>query len=106
MARMCSRCSRINPVEAAFCYYDGALLDRVGANGGPIAAGTQEFPQPFVFPSGQVCRTFDQLALTCQENWPAALEVLQQGYLESYLGGMGRADLALAAREAARFPDR
>lgn len=106
MARMCSRCSRINPVEASFCYFDGSVLDSGGTNGGSMPAGIHAFPQAFVFPSGQACRTFDQLALACQENWQAALEVLQQGYLESFLGGIGRSDLALAAREAARFPDR
>src|SRR5207247_658673 len=31
---------------------------------------------------------------------------LQQGFLENFFGGLGRADLAFAAREAARFPDR
>jgi hypothetical protein len=52
------------------------------------------------------CRNFDELALACQENWTQTLELLQQGYLEGFLGSLGRADLALAAREAARYPDR
>jgi hypothetical protein len=71
-----------------------------------MRAGALFFRQPFVFPSGVSCRTFDELALACQGNWQAAREMLDQGYLERFLGGLGRADLAMAAREAARFPDR
>jgi hypothetical protein len=52
-----------------------------------------------------VCRNFDQLAMSCQQNWQQAVDLLKQGYLASFLGGLGRADLALAAQEAARFPD-
>jgi hypothetical protein len=52
-----------------------------------------------------VCRNFDQLALACQQNWKAAVDLLKQGFLCSFLGGLGRADLALAAQEAASFPD-
>jgi hypothetical protein len=105
MVQTCSRCSRINPEEASYCYYDGSVLRGHDANGGPIHTGSQTFHNPFTFPSGQLCRNFDELGLACQENWLEALELLQQGYLESFLGGLGRADLALAAREAARFPD-
>lgn len=32
-------------------------------------------------------------------------DLLQQGYLESFLGGLGRIDLVMAAKEAAKFPD-
>jgi hypothetical protein len=64
------------------------------------------FQSPFTFPSGKSCRDFDELGLACQDNWAETLELLQQGYLENFLGNLGRADLALAAREAARFPDR
>ena len=34
-----------------------------------------------------------------------ALQLLRTGALESFLRGMGRSDLAIAAREAAYFPD-
>src|SRR5207249_1740774 len=77
-----------------------------GVHAAPLEAGAQLFRHPFVFPSGVACRTFDELALACQRDWQAAREMLEQGYFERFLGGMGRADLALAAREAARFPDR
>jgi hypothetical protein len=106
-AQTCSRCSKVNPSDAVYCYFDGAILGGGnGAQGGPVNIGAQAFPTPFVFPTGQKCLNFDQLALTCQNNWKAALDVLSQGYLESFLGGMGRVDLAGAAKEAARFPDR
>lgn len=105
MTQVCDKCSRVNPPEAAYCYYDGAILAGHTANGGPKNQGAAPFPSQFVFPSGQGCRNFDQLALTCQQNWKAAVDLLKQGFLSSFLGGLGRADLALAAQEAAQFPD-
>jgi hypothetical protein len=106
MAQTCGKCSRINPADAAYCYYDGNVLAGHARNGAPVAMGTQPFLNPFVFPSGRQCRNFDELAVACQEEWGAARDLLQQGYLESFLGGLGRSDLAMAAREAAHFPDR
>ncbi len=103
MSLVCAQCSRVNPSEAAYCYYDGAAL--AGRAGGPINAGAAPFPTPFVFPNGLSCRNFDQLASACQQNWPAAMDLLRQGYLGSFFGGMGRVDLAMAAKEAATFPD-
>lgn len=106
MPHTCSRCQRVNPVDAVYCYFDGAILGGGnGASGGPVNIGQQPFPNQFVFPTGASCRNFDQLALTCQQNWKEAVEVLQKGFLESFLGGMGRIDLAQAAKEAAKFPD-
>jgi hypothetical protein len=106
MAHTCRTCSRVNPAEALYCFHDGTALDGQGGQDGPVQAGVQRFGHPFVFPSGVACRTFDELALACQRDWRAAGEILEQGYLERFLGGMGRTDLALAAREAARFSDR
>jgi hypothetical protein len=106
MSQVCSKCSHANPPEAVYCYFDGVMLGGHSANGGPVRAGSQPFPSQFVFPTGQACRNFDQLAVACQQNWSSAVDLLQQGYLASFLGGIGRADLALAAQEAARFPDR
>lgn len=105
MAQICSKCSHINPAEASYCYFDGAILGDPRSNGGPINAGARPFPSQFVFPSGQTCRNFDQLAMACQQNWGNAVDLLCQGYLATFLGGLGRADLALAAQDAARFPD-
>ena len=79
---------------------------RPSRNGGPVAVGAQAFAHPFVFPGGRQCRSFDELALACQEEWTAARDLLKQGYLENFFGGLGRVDLAMAAKEAAKFPDR
>jgi hypothetical protein len=105
MAQTCTKCSRVNPPEAAFCYFDGAVLRGQGSNGGPVAIATQPFVNPFVFPTGRSCRNFDELALACHENWREAGELLQKGYLQSFFGALGRGDLSVAAREAAKFPD-
>src|SRR2546430_14144774 len=105
MAQTCTKCSRANPDEAAYCYFDGVVLAGHDGNGGPVHAGARAFPHPFVFASGTACRTFDQLALACQEHWDEARGLLREGFVEAFLGGLGRADLALAARAAAAFPD-
>src|SRR5438128_8918074 len=105
MPQVCSQCQRANPPEAAYCYHDGALLAGHSANGGPINQGARPFPTTFVFPSGLACRNFDQLAMVCMQNWAEAIGLLKQGFLAGFLGGLGRADLARAAQEAARFPD-
>ncbi len=106
MPTTCGKCRRANPAEAAFCYHDGAPLSNGHAHGAPVAAGRQAFARPFAFPSGRQCRTFDELALGCQQNWKEARGLLEQGLFEQFLGGLGRADLARAAREAARSADK
>jgi hypothetical protein len=107
MALTCTKCNRTNPAEAVFCYFDGNLLPgHAGGNGGPINAGSRLFPGEFVFPSGRRCRNFDELSLACVQERPAAVQLLEGGYIESFLGGIGRADLALLAKQAARFPNR
>jgi hypothetical protein len=106
MPQTCRRCSRLNPSEAVYCHFDGSVLAGHAHDGGPVAVGAQPFPHPFVFPTGRTCRTFNELALACQQDWATARDLLGQGYLEGFLGALGRADLALAARTAARSPDR
>src|SRR5262245_22657481 len=106
MSQTCTKCSRANPPEAVYCYFDGMVLAGHGGNGGPVSVGSQRFQSEFVFPSGHRCRSFDELALACQSHWNEARDLLQQGYLQNFLGNLGRLDLAQAAREAARFPDR
>lgn len=105
MAQACSKCSHVNPSDAIYCFYDGVLLSGHSANGGPVNAGAAPFPAPFVFPTGQSCQNFDQLALACQQNWSTALNLLKQGFLVGFFGGLGRADLAMAAQEASQNPD-
>jgi hypothetical protein len=105
MPLVCRNCSRVNPPEAQYCYWDGAVLDGRAPAAGPIAVGAQPFHSPFVFPSGRQCRNFDQLVLACYSEWKEALELLRQGYLESFFGALGRADLASAAKQAMRAAD-
>lgn len=107
MKSQCRECQRLNPPEAAFCYYDGTPIDRGTGAGGAntIDFATWSFPMPFVFPSGATCQNFLQLALACRNNLPETIEVLQQGFLEGFFGAMGRADLAWAAKAAAKAPD-
>lgn len=105
MVQACSKCSRANPEDAVYCYFDGFVLSGQGRAGGPIAIGSQPFSSPFVFPSGRMCRSFDELTLACNEEWKNARDLLKQGYLESFLAGLGRIDLAMAAKESAQFPD-
>jgi hypothetical protein len=105
MGQTCTKCSRVNPDGAAYCFHDGAQLAGHSRNGGPVAVGSRPFRSPFVFPSGRQCRTFDELALACHESWSAARDLLREGFLENFLSGLGRADLAQSANEAAHFPD-
>jgi hypothetical protein len=105
MAQTCGKCSRINPPDAAYCYYDGSALAQTVGSGGAVAAGQRPFPSAFIFPTGRSCRTFNELAVCCQEQWQVACDLLRRGYFESFLSGLGRPDLALVARQAACFPD-
>lgn len=105
MVQTCSKCSRANPGDAVYCYFDGFVLGGHSRNGGPVAVGAQAFAHPFVFPGGRQCHSFDELAISCQEEWTAARDLLQQGFLENFFGGLGRVDLAMAAKDAAKFPD-
>ena len=93
MAQTCSKCSRANPADAVYCYYDGFVLAGHSQNGGPVAVGSKPFAHPFVFPTGRHCRNFNELAQACVEDWDAARDLLRQGYLETFLGGLGRIDL-------------
>jgi hypothetical protein len=102
MGTVCPRCSRRNPAEASFCYFDGVGL--AGARG-PLHVGSVAFPRPFVFPNGEACASFDQLVMGCQRNWALARDLLRGGQLEPFLAGIGRLDLAQAARLAGRAPD-
>ncbi len=105
MPLTCPLCSRVNPDEALYCCHDGAALGGDSRAGGPIAVGMQPFPSPFVFPSGRFCRTFDELVLACEANWDEARELLRDGLLEGFLSGVGRSDLAWAARRCAEAAD-
>jgi hypothetical protein len=93
----------VNPGTARYCHYDGVALG--DGQDGPVAVGARLFLAPFVFPSGKQCRNFNELTLACEADWDAAREMLASGFFEAFFGGIGRADLALAARRSARDSD-
>ena len=97
---VCPRCQRVNPLDAIYCHFDGALL-RPGVTGpgaGLPAAG--QLPQEFVFPSRRRCRTIDDFVQGCQYEWEEARELLRRGDFSRFFTAIGRMDLAFAAREA------
>ena len=100
MVQTCTKCSRANPAEAVYCYHDGFVLGGHERRGGPVAVGAQAFASPFVFPTGRSCRSFNELALACQEEWAAARDLLRQGVFRQFLATAGRLDLARVAQEA------
>ena len=108
--RLCKRCQRANPREAAYCYHDGMVLDShvrgdVPADGSAMNIGARPFTIPFVLASGRQCHNFFELAVACYEDPAAAFDLLRQGHLEAFLAGQGRSDLAQAARTAAGATD-
>ncbi len=108
MPRRCHECTRLSPSEAAFCWFDGFPLDGsavVAGEGTSINFSVWAFPSPFVFPNGTSCRNFLQFAIACQRNPQEAAEVLKGGFFESFFSLLGRTDLAMIARNAAKTPD-
>src|SRR5262249_9143071 len=101
---VCPRCRRANPDGAVFCYYDGAELRPV--HGQPVQRTPPGcLPREFVFRSGRRCTTFDELIQACQDDWPAARELLSEGIFRQFLSAAGRMDLSLLAQEAMAEPD-
>lgn len=106
MATSCPTCSRVNPAEASYCYFDGIPLS--GRSSGPLRAGGVPFPHPFVFPSGRSCNNFNQLVLASQENWDESRKLLGEGRWTTFLQELNRPDLAAVSRQAqgSSDPDR
>jgi hypothetical protein len=100
--QVCPRCQRANPGEAVYCYFDGVVLRQGPGAGGPLPG---QLLHEFVFPSGRRCRTFDDLVQGCQYEWEDARDMLRRGEFAQFLAGVGRLDLARAAREAQTQPD-
>ena len=105
MAAICVRCSRPNPAEAIYCYFDGIPLPGKSSDG-PLKAGAVAFSSPFVFPNGLTCVNFNQLVMGCQKNWELAREFLAKGYWTEFMRGVGRHDLAAACQIAANASDK
>ena len=93
-AKICPRCRRANPAEAAYCYFDGGNL--VSHQEG------QKLPSDFLFPSGRRARTLEDLANACQDEWATARDFLQYGALHAFFVSIGRHDLARVAHEGSQ----
>src|SRR4051812_17464952 len=104
MPSHCPACQRVNPPQARYCFHDGVPLIAATA-AGPVRVGSRPFLSPFVFPSGRSCKNFDELVRAIEDEWESAREMLRQGFFVGFFGGLGRADLAQAAREASRERD-
>jgi hypothetical protein len=104
MSVQCPVCSKVNPQDAYYCYYDGRPLSKERQQG-PLHVGNMPFAAPFYFADGQGCANFNQLALACDNRWEEARGLLVEGIWPTFFGGIGRLDLAAAAKLAAREPD-
>ena len=82
---ICPRCKHSNPDYASYCFYDGSALH---ANQSAIV---HHLPSEFVFPSGRRCKTFDELAQGCQEEWNAARDLLTRGVFSQFFKACSRA---------------
>jgi hypothetical protein len=91
---ICPRCKHVNPEYAEYCHFDGVVLEA------KQNAAVHRLPNEFVFPSGRRCRTFDDLAQGCQEEWTAARDLLLRGVFGQFFGTCNRADLVRAANDA------
>ncbi len=100
----CPACSRANPADAFYCYFDGKpLFDDLQLR--PAHIANVPFPSPFCFSNGQACANFNQLALTCNNLWEESRQLLTEGIWTTFLASLGRLDLANLARQVAREPD-
>lgn len=104
MPVQCPTCAKVNPANAAYCYYDGRALSQA-SHSGPVGVGTAPFPTPFVFPDGCSCSTFNQFALACDKRWNDSKKLLAGGTLQWFFSTLGRGDLAAAAAQAATEAD-
>ncbi len=98
----CPRCQRANPGDAVYCYFDGNLLRMEGVKGTPA---TGLLTREFLFPSKRRCATLDDFVQGCQYEWEEACDLLKRGEFSRYFAGIGRKDLARAARDAEKLPD-
>ncbi|MSQ95556.1 MAG: hypothetical protein EXR98_13495 [Gemmataceae bacterium] len=92
--QVCQRCKHFNPEYAAYCYFDGVVLQA------QQNAAVLRLPSDFTFPSGRRCKTFDELAQGCQEEWAAARDLLMRGTFAHFFTNCNRVDLVRAANDA------
>jgi hypothetical protein len=104
MPTQCPTCSKVNPTNAAYCFYDGRALGKSPQNR-PSGPGTVRFSLPFSFADGLGCVDYNQLALACDRRWNEARGYLLNGTWASFFNAIGRPDLAALAVQAARETD-
>jgi hypothetical protein len=90
---VCPRCKRANPSEAVFCYFDGGSLVSQ-------QDGAQRLGHDFLFPSGRRCKTMEEFANGCQDEWATARDFLLKDAFRQYFISLGRHDLARLAQES------
>lgn len=100
----CAGCSRAQPADAFYCYFDGKPLF-ADLQQRPAHVGNVPFPSPFCFSKGQACANFNQLALTCNNLWEESQELLRDGIWTTFFASLGRLDLANLAKQAAKETD-
>src|SRR5436190_23448215 len=99
MPHQCPGCSKSNPADAFYCYYDGRPLSK-DRQQGPLHVGSLPFPAPFYFSDGQGCANFNELVLACNHRWEEARDFLVEDFWPTFFKGIGRLDLAAAAIQA------
>jgi len=104
MSVQCPTCSKVNPANAAYCYYDGRPLNQTGQKA-PLGLGTLPFPLPFSFSDGLGCANYNQLALACDRRWNEARSYLVNRTWERFFSTIGRIDLATLAAQSAKETD-
>ncbi len=105
MAQFCRACSRANPDEATYCFFDGGVLPRASGSAGRLNAAIQPFALPLAFSPERTCLNFEQLLRACQQEWDRGVELLRQGTLAAFFARVGRPDLARTAAGCARAAD-
>jgi hypothetical protein len=103
MVLICPRCRRANPGEATYCHFDGFVLEQPAPP--PPAVLAPPPPAEFVFPSGRRCRSLEEVARGCIEEWEAARTLLRGGDFVRYFQDLNRHDLARVAAEDAAQSD-
>jgi hypothetical protein len=91
---ICPRCKHVNPEYAVYCHFDGVVLQA------QQSAAVHRLPMEFTFPSGRRCKSFDELAQGCQEEWAAARDILMRGMFAQFFRTCKRDDLVRAANDA------
>src|SRR5437588_10395657 len=91
---ICPRCKHVNPEYATYCHFDGVVLQA------HQDAAVHRLPNEFTFPSGRRCKSFDELAQGCQEEWMAARGLLMRGVFAQLVRTCNRAELVRAANDA------